>query len=101
MYAFSCTTFVHYCYAESGVMLVLREEWPLMTAEERATMVAFHPPLAPYIASDPVRRLSCAHLICAFEAEPEAFPWRPHNGDWTPCADKPTFERLINAAGLL
>lgn len=98
-YAFSCTTFAHYCYAKVDVLLVALDEVPFLTPRDREMFERWG--YGSFVAPDPVRRLSCGHLICAFEAEPEAFPWRPHNGDWAPHADAPTFERLINAAGLL
>jgi hypothetical protein len=95
-YAFSCATFVHHCYTEAGVTLVSREELPALTPADRGQFERWG--FRAYIPPDPVRRLSCGHLICALAAQPEPLPFQPAEGDWTPCADGPTFERLITAA---
>lgn len=88
-YAFSCTTFVHYCYRAAGRELVPLDDVPLLTEEDRR----FFTENGFAVQTGPVRRLACGHLICAFESE--NFPFRPTGGDWTPCGDHPVFRRFL------
>jgi hypothetical protein len=94
-YAFSCATFVHHCYSAVDAPLVPQDELPLLRPEERQLFEDAG--WGAHVAPDPVRRLSCSHMICAFEAHPEMFPFRPSDGDWEACADGPTFRRLVGA----
>lgn len=90
-YAFSCATFVHHCYDQAGKPLVQLTDVPTLKPHERHMFEGW----GYFVPPDPVRRLSCSHLICAFEAKPERFPFRPSDGDRESCSDKPTFARLL------
>jgi hypothetical protein len=92
-YAFSCTTFVHHCYAKVATLVDV-EAAPFVTSTERSFLAG----LGLRVQEAPFRRLSCGHLISALEPEPQRFPFRPPNDNWSPCDDAATFQRLIDEA---
>jgi len=94
VYAFSCTTFAHYCYEKVRPLIDLAR-LPVVSQEERTLFAG----LGLRTQKEDFRRLACGHLICALEPTSQRFPFRPAKGDWAACADTVTFDRLLRDDG--